>query len=130
MNTFTLTALSVALCFSLAIIKQIRPEYSSMASAVVCVALAAVALVNIYPLFEFFLTENLYKDFTGHLKTVVKAIGIALLCSVAIEICRDFGENAMAFGIELFCKCEIIAVSVPLITEVIEMAKDMLSNEI
>ena len=130
MNVFALNALILVLCFFLVVIKQIKPEYALAASSVVAISLACVALASLDPLLELVRDMDVIKDNAEYFKAVVKSLGVALLCSVAVEICKDFGENAFAFGIELLCKCEIIVMSVPLVTEIIRMAKDMLSSEI
>ena len=56
----------------------------------------------------------------------MKSTGVALLCSLASEICKDTGENALSYGVELFCKCEIVAMSLPLITGILDLASKAL----
>ena len=57
---------------------------------------------------------------------LAKALFVALLCQLTAEICRDFGENGIASKVELGGKLSIIYLSVPLIKEVLESAKQML----
>lgn len=130
MNALTLNALIIVFCFCLALIKQIKPEYSAVAGALVAIVISAIALKNVYPLIEY--SESLFLDNgnTEYLKIVMKALGVAILSSLAVEICRDAGQNSLAYAIEMFCKCEIIAMSLPLIIKILEMAKELMTGDV
>ena len=58
--------------------------------------------------------------------TVLRALGIALICELTALFCRDLGENTLAEGVQLFGKLEILILSLPLLDKVLEMAKELL----
>ncbi len=126
MNVYAVSALIMALSLVLMVIKQIKSEYSVAASVVVCIILASLALSALYPLIDYITSLSLFDTQSEYFKIVMKSTGVALLCSLASEICKDTGENALSYGVELFCKCEIVAMSLPLITGILDLASKAL----
>ena len=60
---------------------------------------------------------------------MLRALGIALLTRICTDICRDAGENAVASGTELAGKVAILALCLPLVTEIIGYAATLLEME-
>ena len=66
---------------------------------------------------------------TGLSKTfsvMLKALGIALMSKLCADICRDCGESTLAGGVEGVGRIAIFSLSLPIITEIIEYAVQML----
>ncbi len=91
--------------------------------------LAAVAITltmileNIYPQIDkmrqiFQKSGNIASYFT----VAVKALGIAYITGFAADVCRDFGQSALASKAELAGKCSIFILCVPLISAVLDAA--------
>ena len=57
----------------------------------------------------------------GYFGIVLKVIGIAYLSQFASQICADAGEGAVAAKIELAGKVLIMAISIPVLTEVLHV---------
>ncbi|MBQ8357813.1 MAG: stage III sporulation AC/AD family protein [Clostridia bacterium] len=57
---------------------------------------------------------------------ILRAAGIALICEFTASFCRDLGENTVANGVLLFGKLEILVLCVPLVDDVLEIAKELL----
>ena len=57
----------------------------------------------------------------GYFGIVLKVIGIAYLSKFASQLCADAGEGAVAAKIELAGKVLIMAVSIPVLTEVLHV---------
>ena len=57
---------------------------------------------------------------------ILRAAGIALICEIAVSFCRDLGENTVANGVLLFGKLEILVLCLPLVDDVLEIAKELL----
>ena len=60
---------------------------------------------------------------------MLKAIGIALLCSTCGNICRDCGESTIASGVEIAGNLMILSLCLPLIREILGYAAELLSME-
>lgn len=52
-----------------------------------------------------------------YIRIVVKTAGIACICSVAASMCRDVGLGALGDKIELGGRLSILALSLPIVTE-------------
>ena len=52
----------------------------------------------------------------------LKALGISYIVSFAADTCRDYGLSALAQSVEIAGKITIFALSIPIITSVLEMA--------
>lgn len=104
------------------IIKQYRPEfaiYISLVTGVIILALVIGNLTNVINLLKDISTRSgINNKFLGIL---LKMTGIAILTEFAISICKDAGENAIASKVETGSKVIIISLSVPIITNLLEV---------
>lgn len=57
---------------------------------------------------------------------LLKGLGIALLTEAAAAVCRDSGEGGLATWVETAGKLEILLLSFPLISSVMDAIADML----
>ena len=62
----------------------------------------------------------------GYATPILRAVGIALITELAARFCHDLGETSIAEGLSLFGKMEILVLCLPLIDDVLEMAKELL----
>ncbi len=58
---------------------------------------------------------------------ILRAAGVAALCEITATLCRDLGENAVAEGILLFGRAEVLVLSLPLIRRLLSVAGELLS---
>ncbi len=65
---------------------------------------------------------------SGYWSVMLKALGIALLCRICTDVCRDCGEGAIAGGVETAGKIAILALSLPMIEEIVVWAQELLSR--
>ena len=57
---------------------------------------------------------------------MLKALGISLLVKICADICRDCGEGSLAFGVESAGKVSIIYMCIPLISDIMRYAAEIL----
>ena len=62
----------------------------------------------------------------AYMTVIVKIIGVSYLASISAELCRDAGEKAIAAKIELGGKLMILAMSVPLITRMLDLVREIM----
>ena len=111
------------------IIKQYRPEFA------VYVSLLAGALILYLAMDKISNVINLLKNIcsksginTEFLGILIKMTGIAYLTEFAISICKDSGETAIANKVELGSKAIIISMSIPIISNLLEVILKILPN--
>ena len=109
------------------ILKQYKPEYAiyvSIIAGILILFLAMQKLGGVINLLQS-ISEKTYinKSFLGIL---LKITGIAILTEFATSICSDTGESAIASKIEMGSKIIIIALSLPIITSLLELIIEIL----
>lgn len=109
------------------ILKQYRPEYTiyvSIIAGVLILFLAMEKLSGIINLLQS-ISDKTYinKQFLGIL---LKITGIAIITEFAVSICSDAGEKAIASKIEIGSKVIIIAMSIPIISSLLELIIEIL----
>lgn len=108
------------------VIKQIRADAAVPVRLAVNVILFGAALSLASPVYSYIndmISASALSEFGSIL---MKALGIAFATHICSEICRDVGEASIAGGIELAGKCEILLLSLPLITSILNTASDIL----
>ena len=103
------------------IIKQYRPEFA------VYVSLIAGALILLLILDKMSGVINLLTNLANKTSInkdfiflLIKITGIAFLTEFAVSICKDAGENAIATKIDMGGKVMIVAISIPIISSLLE----------
>lgn len=103
------------------IIKQYRPEFA------VYVSLIAGALILVLVLDKMSGVINLLTNLANKTSInkdfiflLIKITGIAFLTEFAVSICKDAGESAIAIKIDMGGKVMIIAISIPIISSLLE----------
>ena len=109
------------------ILKQYRPEfaiYVSMIAGVLILVLIMDKFTGIINLLKS-ISDKTYinKQFLGIL---LKITGIAIITEFAVSICSDAGEKAIASKIEIGSKVIIIAMSIPIISSLLELIVEIL----
>ena len=102
------------------IMKNSRSEYAQL------VALVTAAVVFCYVTARIKIVIESVNGFMGHvgvesryITILVKMTGIAYVSEFASSMCRDAGYQAVASQIEIFAKLSLLAVSLPVVTALI-----------
>ena len=109
------------------ILKQYKPEYAiyvSIIAGILILFMAVEKLSGIINLLQA-ISDKTYinKEFLG---IILKITGIAIITEFAVSICADAGERAIATKIEMGSKVIIIAMSIPIISSLLELIIEIL----
>lgn len=113
-----------ALCLG-AVIKQLKADFFPPFAACAGVVFAGYAVYMLIPVGEFFDSMGELSGQGTVFALLLKAVGISLLCGVAADLCRDFGENTLANGVENGGKAAIIVLSLPVAEYVLQAAQSL-----
>ena len=109
------------------ILKQYKPEYA------IYVSIIAGILILFLTLEKFSGIINLLQSISNKtyinqqfLSILLKITGIAIIAEFAVSICADAGEKAIASKIEIGSKVIIIAMSIPIISSLLEIIIEIL----
>ncbi|MBQ9765293.1 MAG: stage III sporulation protein AD [Lachnospiraceae bacterium] len=108
-------------------LKGIKAEYSFYA---ILVAGIIIIFYGVQKLESVIDTINLIQSYipidTVYMGTLIKMMGITYLTEFSVGICKDAGYQAVAGQIEVFGKLTILAVSMPVITALLETVRSLL----
>ena len=103
------------------IIKQYRPEFAVYVSLIAGTLILVLVLDKMSGVINLLTNlankTSINKDF---IFLLIKITGIAFLTEFAVSICKDAGESAIATKIDMGGKVMIIAVSIPIISSLLE----------
>ena len=109
------------------ILKQYKPEYAiyvSMAAGVLILMFSVEKITNIINLLQNYASKTYINQ--KFLEILLKITGIAFITEFAVSICSDAGEKAIASKIEIGSKVNIISMSIPIITSLLELVMEIL----
>lgn len=109
------------------IVRQLKGEAATSVRVGGNVILLTVVLGLIAPLCVFIGQLSERAGFGEYAEVLIKALGIALMTHIAAGLCRDCGESSVAGYVELAGKCEILWLSLPLISSLMDTARELLS---
>ncbi len=117
-----------AICALIAVIalKGQKSEFASIVAIAAAILLFGWAAFEISPIFLEIKKLIAGTNFEEYLGTLIKALGITLAIQFSSELCRDAGESAIASKLELIGKAELILLCIPLIKELIGLAKEIM----
>ena len=103
------------------ILRQYKPEfavYASMLGGAIIILLSLGKLDGIINLLENLASKTAING--EFLAILIKITGIAFLTEFATSVCKDSGETAIANKVDLGGKIIIIAISIPIISQLLE----------
>lgn len=121
MKFLTVCALAIGAVALILIIKQFRSEISLSITLCLSVLLMSSAMGLLHELFVWL--EGLWNgEYLLYYKTMLKALGISLVGSLASGICRDAGQTSVAGSVEFVVKCEILCLALPILQDLVRTA--------
>ena len=122
---------TVAALVLLVVLRSISGTFATFVKVgAVILLLGAVVLklsegiAEIKSLMSVFVDEN---SFVGiSVSVMVKALGIALVGRICADICRECGESGLATGVESVAGIVIFSLSLPILSEILQFAAELL----
>lgn len=103
-------------------VKQYKPEFTLYISILAGILILAMVLPKLEGIVQLLQTLSQKAAINNQfLILLLKMTGITILVEFAVSICKDAGETAIASKVELGGKVVIIAMSVPIISSLLEM---------
>lgn len=109
------------------IVKQMRADLAitvRLAGSVVLLGAVVAMSTPVYSYLSALISSTATERFAG---VLIKVLGVALVTHLGAEICRDCGESGIATSVELAGKCEILLLSLPLISSILSSAAEILN---
>lgn len=103
------------------ILKQYKPEFAIYASILAGSVILFISLGKLSGIIN--LLEDISSKTTINgefLSILIKITGIAFLTEFAVSVCKDSGETAIANKVDMGGKIIIVAISIPIISALLE----------
>lgn len=122
---FGLAACAVCAAALGAVVKRSSREHALLLAAVTAVLLLLAALEGAGPLLREL--EGLSAAFPGEcFPVMLKAVGITIAGQLAAQLCKDAGESALAYAVELAAKAAVLAAAFPLLRQLFDTIGEIL----
>ena len=111
-----------------ALVKRGSKEYALLLSAGAAVLILTAALGGAVPLVES-LRELAGGDSLGGrcMEAMLRAVGLTLIGQLAGQLCKDAGEAALAYGVELAVKVAVLTVCLPVLAALMETVGEIIN---
>lgn len=127
MGILTVTGIGIVTVLIAGQLKVLKSEYSLYLSVAVMLLIffySAGRLGGILSVMEqiqtYFPVNEIY------VRTLLKIVGVSYIAEFASHVCRDAGYGAVGSQIEIFGKLTVLAVSMPILTALLETLNDFL----
>ena len=110
-------------------LKQTKPEYAvciSVGTGILLLLLAAGRLSLVVENIR--LIQDAISVQSAYIQVLLKIIGITYISEFAADICRDAGCSAVAGQIGVFAKLSILAVSMPIVSALLQTVQNFLGG--
>lgn len=127
MSIIQVVALAVVAVVLIVVIRQEKPELALQISMVIGLIILGYAIWKLAGVVR--VIENLARRAELNmvfLSSLLKIIGIAYVAEFGAQVCRDAGENALAFKVDLAGKVAILILAVPIISTIMETVTRLL----
>ncbi len=126
MNIVTVCAFGIVSACIIGLVRILRPELAALAAAVVGAVILTFVVSAVAPFVSFIKGISTESGIQNYFALMLKSLAISFCCKVSSEICRDCGENSLASRIELAGKVSIVLISLPVVQQLLDIAKDMM----
>lgn len=119
---FAVTGVTLAV-----LVRQWKSEFLPLLRLALAVVFAAAVIGMSVPLIAYIRTLTEHAGVSGYAEFLLKALGVTVLTQCCAELCRESGESGIANGVELAGKVELLLLALPLISEILSTARELLS---
>ncbi|MDP2892198.1 MAG: stage III sporulation protein AD [Bacillota bacterium] len=128
MQILQIVALGVMAAVIALVLRASKPELSLQIALAAGVIILIVILSNIAAVIDFIgRLASKYNVNLAYFNIVLKIIGVAYIAELGVHICRDACETAIAAKVEMGCKVIMAAMSLPIVSALIETVAGMLA---
>ncbi|MCM1308757.1 MAG: stage III sporulation AC/AD family protein [Butyrivibrio sp.] len=121
MDIIRVAVIGMAGIFLSIMLKSSKSEYAHIASFAVAAAIFAYVTARVGTIVEAVKSFAAYVDIEQkYIVILLKMTGITYVAEFAASLCRDAGHQAIASQIEIFAKLSLLAVSLPVVTALLD----------
>ncbi len=126
---FKVCGLATVSVMLILLLRKWGADYATLLKVASGIALAAVCLGAVSPVVEYARDlGSMVEGSTLHesVELMLRVVAVAIVTHVCATICRDCGENTIAYYVELGGKVEMLVLSLPMVKRIIDLSVGML----
>lgn len=128
MEIIRISVVGVAGVFLAILVKQVRPEYSLYITMAAGIAILFYSAGKLSYLITSLRNMQQYVPVdTEYMTILLKMIGITYIGQFCAGVCKDAGYSAVAGQIEIYGRLAVLAVSMPVLTALLETIHEFLA---
>lgn len=127
MEVFKIIGVGVITAITALIVKQIKPEVSiivTITGGILMILMLVESLTGIFDVFNELIEKTGLSN--GLFATILKIIGVGYLSEFSANLCYDAGANSIADKILFGGKIIILALSIPIVSNIIEILVELM----
>ena len=129
MDVFKIIGLAITGVVLSVVLKQYRSEYQIVIALLCGVLLFALSLDYIKEIFyELSLLVERSKINGSFFSVMLKSVGVACLCEIGVNLCRDAGESAIGSKLEFAGKLILLFLALPVFLEVLSVLSSFVNG--
>lgn len=110
-------------------LKALKPEYGLY----LCMGVSALIFMSVTEQLQVILSgfeaiQSYLPLNAGYIRTLLKIIGITYIAEFAADLCKDAGYQTIAGQIQIFGKLSVLAVSIPILTALLDTIQSFLGG--
>ena len=127
MEILKMSAFALMAVIIIVVIKQEKKEIGIIISIFAAVVLSVYAIVQLNDIVSllFDLISNVGVN-AKYLEIILKVVGIAYIVELTKDVCVDSGETALGAKVEMTGKIVMVAMTIPIITGVVEVINKLI----
>lgn len=127
MSVFSIIGIALIGVIMSLLLKNHLSTYALMVTLLTGIVILFWCVVNIIPVIDklqYFIEETSMPNEYGMI--IFKSIGLTFIVQLISDICKDAGETAVSYKLELVGKIAILLISLPLFEKIISVVLEML----
>ena len=129
MNIVSIVGIALICACIIVLIRNQLPEFAIPVSAIASILMLSISIVFVVDIFETIGDISQFSAISSNnLKVIFKALGVCYITQIGKDVCNDCGETALAEKVDLAGKITIAAMSIGLITQVVEIILEIINK--
>ncbi len=129
MDTYKICGAAILCAAAVFLLRHIKKEFELPLMLVGGIILTVTAISVGKPIFGYITELMSLSPIVGDAAGIlIRVIGIAVITRISADICRELGAGNIASTLEIVAKLEIILLSLPLVSSVLESVKTLFAE--
>ena len=126
MTDFKICGLAICGVVLCTVFKSIKNEFSLFVRLGISVIVMLFSFSLFLPIITYIEEITRGTIAYSYIPLLIKILGISIILQLTIDVAKNAGEDAIATKVALFGKAQILILTMPLITSLFDMCKEML----